>query len=149
MQSSVYSGIQLPLEEILTYSTAEMSSLVFPLTLTLCGQSRTQPSPRHLRKKSTLVISFTEQSAKIFWCNQFWIQINKTSVFQSSTVHYSWHNLPALAKDLTWRASVGIMWRNLKGSFSSEDIETRWEPPYNHSNKEIKLFFPLQIMLWN
>lgn len=49
-QASVSSGIKPPLEEILTYSTAGMSSLAFPLTPTLCGQFHTQPSPRHLRK---------------------------------------------------------------------------------------------------
>lgn len=60
-------------------------------------------------------------------------------MFKYNTVQHSLSNLPALAKDLTWRASVGIMWRNRKGSFSSEDTETRWEPPYNHSNKDILL----------
>ncbi|KAF3847466.1 hypothetical protein F7725_020494, partial [Dissostichus mawsoni] len=36
--------------QILTYSTAERSSLAFPQTQTLCGQSHTWKSPPHLRK---------------------------------------------------------------------------------------------------
>lgn len=135
--------IQHPLEEILTYSTVEMSSPAFPPTRTLCGQSRTQPSPRHLRKKSTLLISFMEQAAWIHGCNEFLKCINKTLVFKSSAAQHPW-NLPALAKDLTWRASVGIMWRNLKGSFSSDDMETRWEPPYRHLDM-LSYFFPFKL----
>lgn len=50
MQASIYGGIQPPFKDILTYSTAEMSSQAFPLILTLCGQSHTQLNPRHLRK---------------------------------------------------------------------------------------------------
>lgn len=38
------------------------------------------------------------------------------------------------------------MWRNLKGSFSSDDIETRWEPPYRHLDK-LSYFFSLQTVL--
>lgn len=67
--------------------------------------------------------------------------------FTHKTIKHQLHG-PALAKDLTWRASVGIMWRKRNGSFSSADMETRWEPPCDTRKRVDKINLWLIFERW-